>query len=295
MLSILIPIYNYNAYPLVQELHKQCTECEIDFEILCQDDASQSPLNQFNEKINTLPHCNFISLDHNIAHRENRNSLAEKSKFQYLLFIDGDSIILNSNYIQNYIDTIPNTDVVYGGRLHPKKCPSDSQKLRWKYGKFIEDKSTVNRNKTPYQSLLFNNTLIKKKCFNKVKFDKSIITYGHDDTQLSFQLSLLQVKVDHIQNPVEHGDIDSNLVYLKKTKEALGNLVLLYENRQIDSEFVKLIWFLNCLTKLKLTHFIAKGYLLFEKWLTKNLNGKNPNLFVFNVFRIGFLCTIKPR
>ena len=40
MLSILIPIYNYNVYPLVEELHKQCIECKIDFEIICIDDAS---------------------------------------------------------------------------------------------------------------------------------------------------------------------------------------------------------------------------------------------------------------
>jgi glycosyltransferase involved in cell wall biosynthesis len=40
MLSILIPIYNYNAYPLVKELHSQCLEATIDFEIFCIDDAS---------------------------------------------------------------------------------------------------------------------------------------------------------------------------------------------------------------------------------------------------------------
>ncbi|WP_369752382.1 glycosyltransferase [Flavobacterium sp. WC2409] len=293
MLSILIPIYNYNAYPLVQELQKQCMKCEIDFEILCQDDASQSPLNQFNENINLLPNCNFMSLDKNIAHRENRNSLAKKSKFDNLLFIDGDSIILNTNYIHNYVENIHDSDVIYGGRLHPEKCPSNLQKLRWKYGKFIEDQPTLNRKKTPYKSLLFNNTLIKKKCFNKVKFDKSIIKYGHDDTQLSFQLALLQAKVNHIENPVEHGDIDTNLVYLKKTKEALENLMLLYENRQIDGKFVKLIFLFEWLSNLKLTYLISQCYLFFEKRLIKNLKGNNPNLVVFTLFRIGYFCTIK--
>ena len=71
MLSILIPIYNYNAYPLVMELHKQCLECEIDFEILCQDDASKSLLNSENENINSLSNCNFNELKVNIAHRQN--------------------------------------------------------------------------------------------------------------------------------------------------------------------------------------------------------------------------------
>ena len=56
MLSILIPTYNYNVVPLVLELHKQCLECEIDFEILCQDDASKLFFEE-NKKINGLKLC----------------------------------------------------------------------------------------------------------------------------------------------------------------------------------------------------------------------------------------------
>jgi hypothetical protein len=40
MLSILIPIYNFNAVPLVKELQKQCMECDLEFEIICDDDCS---------------------------------------------------------------------------------------------------------------------------------------------------------------------------------------------------------------------------------------------------------------
>ena len=46
MLSILVPIYNYNTNPLVLELHKQCLECNIEFEILCQDDCSNEFLTE---------------------------------------------------------------------------------------------------------------------------------------------------------------------------------------------------------------------------------------------------------
>lgn len=290
MLSILIPVYNYNVYPLVLELQKQCIDCGIAFEILCQDDASQSSLNAFNENVNALSNCSFVSLKKNLAHRENRNSLAEQAKFDYLLFIDGDSIIIHDNFIKKNIDNLHDFDVVYGGRLHPEKCPSDNQKLRWKYGRFIEDKSAENRKKKPYQSLLFNNTLIKKDCFNKVKFDKYRKKYGHDDTQLSYQLSLLKSKINHIENPVEHGDIDTNLIYLKKTKEALENLISLYEEAKIDIEFVRLIQLYYFLKKTKLSLPISKLFPLFENMLLKNLKGKNPNLFIFNVFRVGFIC-----
>lgn len=292
MLSILIPIYNYNVYPLVLELQKQCLEVGIAFEILCQDDASNSLLNIENEKINSLSNCNFVALKANLAHRENRNSLAQKAKFDTLLFIDGDSNMIRDNFIANYIANLEGFDIVYGGRLHPEICPSEKQKLRWKYGKFIEDKTVENRRKTPFQSLLFNNTLINKECFNKVKFDSHLLKYGHDDTQLSYALSLLHAKVNHIENPIEHGDIDTNTVYLKKTKSSIENLLFLFEEKKIDANFSKLISLLLLLNRLKLTYFISKFYLLFEKILFKQLEGKNPNLLVFNIFRIGYLCKI---
>ncbi|TDE02276.1 glycosyltransferase [Flavobacterium sandaracinum] len=292
MLSILVPIYNYNVYPLVVALHKQCTDCGIAFEILCQDDASNSNLNSFNEEVNTLSNCSFISLKKNLAHRENRNSLAAQAQFDYLLFIDGDSIIIDDHYIKKYIDNLLDFDVVYGGRLHPEKCPSNNQKLRWKYGKFVEDKASENRKKKPYLSLLFNNTVIKKACFNKVKFDTNRKKYGHDDTQLSYALSLLQCKVNHIENPVEHGDIDTNLVYLNKTKESLENLIALYEEEKIDVAFVKLIQLYHFLKSTKITFIISKIHSVFQHLLMKNLTGNHPNLFLFNWYRVGYLCAI---
>ena len=292
MLSVLIPIYNYNAYPLVLELHKQCLECAIDFEILCQDDASHSELNIENYKINSLTNCNFTELKVNIAHRQNRNFLANKAQYENLLFIDGDSIVIRSNYISSYISWVTNFDIVYGGRIHPQKCPSNNQKLRWKYGKFIEDKKVEKRNSAPFQSLLFNNTVIKKAWFDKVKFDSQLIKYGHDDTQLSCQLSKFNLKLKHIDNPVEHGDIDSNEDYLIKSKSSIENLIVLFEEKKINADFSRLMSLLLVFNKLHLTYLISVIYKNIEGYLINNLKGENPNLLLYNVFRIGCLCKI---
>jgi len=64
--------------------------------------------------------------------------------------------------------------------------------------------------------LMLNNTLIKKVCFNLIKFDTNIIKYGHDDTLFAYQVSKLQLHIEHINNPVQHGDIDSNDIFIKK-------------------------------------------------------------------------------
>jgi glycosyltransferase involved in cell wall biosynthesis len=293
MLSILITVYNYNLYPLVQELHKQCLECNIEFEILTQDDASGSILNNENQKINSLSNCYFGILEKNVGYRENRNLMAAKAKFDYLLFIDGDCNILNNNYIKKFIDNIKDFDAVYGGRLHNEKCPSDNQKLRWKYGRFVEDKSAENRKKTPYQSLLFNNTIIKKEWFEKIKFDNSFRNYGHDDTQFSYKLMLLNAKINHIENPTEHNDIDFNEVYLTKMQGSLNNLYLLYKEKKIANNYGKLVSLIHFLKITKLSFLVSIIYKIFKELIFKNLKGKNPNLKIYNAFRIGHLCSIK--
>ena len=41
MMSILIPTYNYNAFPLVKAIYEQAQNIDIPFEIICRDDGSQ--------------------------------------------------------------------------------------------------------------------------------------------------------------------------------------------------------------------------------------------------------------
>ena len=54
MISILIPCYDFNAYPLVSNLEKQALMLKINFEIICIDDASFSSKNEIVLDIETL-------------------------------------------------------------------------------------------------------------------------------------------------------------------------------------------------------------------------------------------------
>ncbi|WP_445721875.1 glycosyltransferase family 2 protein [Flavobacterium sp.] len=293
MLSILITIYNYNLFPLVQELHKQCIECNIDFEILTQDDASNSVYNIENLKIDSLSNCRFFILDKNVGYRENKNILVQKSKYNYLLILDGDCKITNPKFIKNYLDYCNEYDAIYGGRIHPEKSPSKQQLLRWKYGKFMEDQDYKKRLNTPYRSFLFNNTFIKKEIFNTIKFDNSFKKYGHDDTLFSFELKKNFAKIHHIQNPVIHDDIDTNVVFYNKMKGSLENLHYLYINKMITMDHSKMITLIEKLRKNQLTKPIAMIYSIFNSLIERNLTSSNPKLFVFNIFRLGYFCTLK--
>ena len=292
MLSILITIYNYNLYPLVQELHKQCLSCNIEFEILTQDDASNSIYNTENEKINSLSNCSFFVLEKNVGYRENKNILAQKSKFDLLLILDGDCKIENPNFIKDYLENIEGFDGVYGGRVHPEKPFSPEQTLRWKYGKFMEDQSVSSRMQNTYRSFLFNNTLIRKEVFNQIKFDSSFKKYGHDDTLFSYELKKLNAKLKHIENPVIHDDIDTNIVFYNKMKGSLENLYFLYSNKLIESYHSKMITLFEKLKTFYLVKPISLIYLILNPIIEKNLTGNNPKLFCFNVFRLGYFCKL---
>lgn len=295
MLSILIPVYNYNVFPLAQQLETQALQANIVFEIICIDDGSLSETNQQNEQINNLKAATFIANSNNIGLSNNRNLLASKAQYDNLLFIDGDSLLPQDNFIKNYVDALKhNTDVIYGGRIHPKGV-GPNRKLRWKYGIFKEDQSVEQRNKNPYKCVLFNNTLIKKEVFQQIGFEKNITEYGHEDTIFAYKLQLKKAKILHINNPVLHNDVDLNEVYLEKTKKGLNNLNYIYNKKLVDPQFITFLVYFEKLKQFKMHIPLAFAYKLWSWFFTKNLRSAHPNLFIFDLFRLSYFCHINTK
>ncbi|MEM9849137.1 MAG: glycosyltransferase, partial [Bacteroidota bacterium] len=139
MLSILLPIYNFNCLPLVTDLLQQCEAAQIIFEIIALEDASTQYLAQ-NSRIKKLSkHITYERLSQNIGRSSIRNLLAEKAKYEYLLFLDCDSAVVNNQYIQNYIKALNSNQLLYGGRVYRAQAPENKQLiLHWKFGKYRE-------------------------------------------------------------------------------------------------------------------------------------------------------------
>lgn len=295
MISICIPTHNYIVVDLVKSLVDQGLKLDIDFEVIVSDDGSSNDITIKNSVISSIENCYYYKHDSNLGLSENRNTLAEKASYKYLLFLDGDSKIISPNFIKSYLKHLSeNSEVIYGGRVHPKSVDS-SRTLRWKYGIMIEDKTKEQREKTPFKSTLFNNTLISKDLVLKIKFDKSISTYGHEDTLFAFQLAQHKSNVQHIDNPVEHGDIDTNTVYIQKTQKALKNLYVLYDKGAIDPEFVKFLRAYHKLQKLQITGLISFMFRIFKPRLDANLMSSNPSLTIFNMYRLGYFCQLSSK
>ena len=136
MISVLIPTYNYNIVQLATALEQQCADAGIAYEIICLDDASHNKtLHAENETINRLPNSSYNILPKNIGRSAIRNLLAEKAQYNWLLFLDADTLPVDENLIKNYLPHLnDDVKVVYGGIRYQEEKPDRSQLLRWIYG-----------------------------------------------------------------------------------------------------------------------------------------------------------------
>lgn len=291
MLSILIPAYNYDVFPLVLELEKQCLECNIDFEILCQDDASYQFLNE-NQKINSLKNCRFKALEKNIGRSANRNLLVNDTKFENLLFLDADTIPIHNHFINNYIAQIyKNEKVVFGGIEYQKEKPTNEQLLRWVYGKKRESLPVEKRNIYPNETALTSNLLIKKEVFISNPFDESIIKYGYEDLVFLSNLKKKGILVKHIDNPTYHLGLETSQQFLDKTKIALENLILISKTTPLDDSESKILKTFIILKTLHLTSFVSYLFKKGERKLEYNLVSQKPSLLLFDLYKLGYFCT----
>ena len=292
MLSILIPVYNYNVVPLVLELHKQCLECEIDFEILCQDDASKLFFEE-NKKINGLKYCRFSKNNSNLGRGKNINLLAEKAQFEWLLIMDCDTFPKENHFIQKYITQVnKNEKIVYGGIVYKKEKPAQDKLLRWYYGNARESLSIEKRNTNPNGNALTSNILIKKNIFILNKFDKSITKYGYEDLVFLSDLKKKGIVVKHIDNPTYHLGLETSKQFLKKTKTALENLKKLTATTSLNSSESKILKTYVLLEKMHLTDLISFLFKKNEPNMVGNLLSKKPSLLLFDLYKLGYFCSI---
>jgi cellulose synthase/poly-beta-1,6-N-acetylglucosamine synthase-like glycosyltransferase len=294
MLSILIPVYNIDCSPLVCELDKQFEKSIIDYEILCFDDASTIQFNK-NDKLNNLKNTSFVKLKENIGRSRIRNLLAKKAEYQWLLFLDADTLPTNDQFIEKYLAILSSNHletVFNGGLSYREKDRTNKNQLRYKYGKSRESISSKKRNLTPYNSLLMSNTLIKKSIFNNVKFNESITKYGHEDSLFSFDLKEKKIKVKHIDNPVFHTGIEENIVFVNKSKIAIENLWYLYQKGLFKPEMNKLLKWQILFKKVLLQPLLVLFFIFFKKVIEKSLLNKNPSLLLFDLYRLCYLSFI---
>jgi glycosyltransferase involved in cell wall biosynthesis len=278
MLSICIPVYNSDVTELVNSLLNQIKELDSVVEICLIDDASTNPkcdvfsFNFFN--------VSCIKNSENVGRAKVRNQFLELANQSYLLFIDGDSRIIRSDFLKTYCDILKcsKVAVLCGASVYQKDKPDRSHYLRWKYSTARESKSLKERQINPNLGFKTNNFIIHREIFNRIKFNESIVGYGHEDSLFGFELKKSNICIEHVENPVLNHHLDENATYLKKTEEGVRNLKHVLQIVNFDMQFIKLnklsriyilleksrlrgliYGFISIINPLN-TYFLTKGY-----------------------------------
>lgn len=297
MLSINIPVYNIEVVDLVLQLLNQAEKLNVSYEIRVYDDGSESGFKQKNRVLSTYKNIFYNELKTNYGRAQIRNLMGADSNFKYLLFIDADSEIVSSDYLNKFLTNISENTVLCGGTCYHKKAPAHDKLLRWVYGNAREAISATERNSKKGFVITSNNFLIGKKLFEAVRFRDNLKNYGHEDTLLGYDLWVNNVKILHIDNPVLHTGLESSAVFIEKSKVALESLHFITTNILPGNvEFKKQVYFLNRYSKISLYLFPAilrLLYRLLHKRIEKNLLGKNPRLFWFDFYKLTYYSTIK--
>ncbi len=290
MISICIPIYNFNVGELVKKLSAQSKDLDIPAEIILIDDGSKDKYQRINETI--CAEQKYIKLEKNIGRAAIRNLFLKYAQFEYLLFLDCDSIISSDDFLKKYMDALKKypAQLICGGRECQKLRPDKSKLLRWKYGVNVESKTFEERGKHPNKSFMSNNFLVSRAVFKTIQFNEKLVEYGHEDTLFGFELKKRNIRILHIDNPILNGDLDHNETYIKHTEEAISNLIHILKITEYDKELIQDVSLLNMYYKLYKVRNLTKVLFILLKPIIKYLLSHGYiNLYVFDFYKLGTL------
>ena len=283
MLSILLPVYNCHCEALVTELQRQCVECGTEFEIIVADDGSSvTSYIEHNLRIERLEGVRYITRKQNVGRSAIRNFLISQAQGEWLLFIDGDLTLDNSHFIRRYLQAKSNV-VVGGIRIggDPNRWKNN---LRYHYEKAYEQKNTPqDRQCHATKHFRTTNFLAHKDIMMEHSFDENFVQYGYEDVLFGKSLAMDHIAITHIDNPITLDFFESNSEFLDKTEQSLRTL---YTFRNQLKGYSQLLETAEKIKKLHLQKLVNAAYYLVGQRIKKHLQGNNPSIFLFNVYKL---------
>ena len=273
----------------MSRLHHQASNALVPVEIICMDDCSDPKYKKLNAELDSFTDLKFIRLNKNIGRSAIRNRLAEIASFEYLLFMDCDSMPETDVFIFDYAAFLAPDKVLYGGRTYSAEKPFKKELFfHWFYGSNREVKTAEQRSVNPYSSFMTNNFVIPKKIMLEIGFDESLKQYGHEDTVFGLELKKRGVPIHHLNNPLRHTGLETASVFLRKSEQAIENLLMLMQKHELQAE-IKLLRYFVKTQKWGLHPFIYLWFYFFRSFLKARLLGANPNLRTFDLYKLGYM------
>lgn len=295
-LSVLIPVYNRDCTQLVRALLRQAIGIEVlRFELLVADDGStQEELKAKNRVMNQWQGCRVIERSENAGRAIIRNFLAQEAKGEYLLFLDSNVSLLHDDFLLRYVQQAGEADVVVGGyELTPAAGCEVNGNLRYRYELSCSAANRAEeRAKRPYMAFVSKNFMIRRSVMLQCPFDERIRRYGYEDVLLGKRLQQVGAQVKYVDNPVGFSTFESNAAFLRKTEDALLNLVTLKDEM---NGFTHIQTVAERLMRQHLDGPLLVLFSLLHPFMRHCLLGRNPSVPCFNVYRLCYYLQLRKK
>lgn len=235
LLSICIPVFNFNAVELVAALTNQARPYSHNLEIVVADDASDDRRNveRMQETVNMAETpTRLFMFSQNQGRSRIRQFLTEQAAGTYVLFLDCDMQPDDSHFVARYFELAARgqNDVVVGGCSYnrlgavPRSC-----RLYYLYSARTQCAPVAIRARHPLRYAFTNNIMIRRELLSRLPFDAGYIGWGYEDTDLAFRLARTGGNILHIENTATHcGLIDDNAL-VEKYRQSVPNFLRLIQ------------------------------------------------------------------
>jgi len=291
LLSILIPTYNYDCTQLVEALISQSGS---DVEVVVGNDGSSLPeVCDALSRLSGYERVRVVNQTVNRGRSSIRNLLAREAYGDYLLFLDADGIPVRKDFVDNYLKLLPTNDIVCGSVVLSPLSYSKDCSLRYVYERLYERKMTHDRrNLRPYMNFRTFNFLIPRSVMLSCPFDENIVLPGYEDVLLGKLLREKGYKVVHIVNDLANFGIENNEDYLKKVEQQLVTLHSL--SNELEG-FSSLLATYSRLKAFRMTWLMALLFNHTKKFMRRNLFSPHPSVMLFQIYKLGFFCTLQKK
>ncbi len=296
MISICIPIYDFEVVSLVRNLLQQADAAGIEVEVvLFDDDSPNEEIVRLNQELRGLDgRVRYLPLVENLGRSRIRNRMADYAQGEWLLFMDCDMRPSDDLYLSRYHQNISDSvDLLYGGVFLESKPKDPDFRLQW----LVETDRMRDlerlRQRGIYEAVSTGNFMVRRSLYERVRFDETLNGYGREDQLFSLNLRDVKARILKINNPTVHQGKELNQEYLRKIEESLVNLVCVWNANQSHQITLRRssnrIAMARMFDRVGLSLIVLSLYGLFSGPMRRAAARGRCPMFILNLYQMGFL------
>jgi len=296
LVSIVIPVYNQKSSFLIQCIESAINQTYNNLEILISNNHSTNGCDKVIDEYSLKDsRIKVIKPSIHVNMTDHFNYAGNKAKGKYISFLSSDDFLEPDciNKLMEILIQNPKVAMGYCNNNMLDDSTNVSTPIRnnsFKTGiyspKILSDRFY---NYTEYWII---GGIFKREIFIENNFSEQTKYYGMD-IFFAYKLMSNKISVLHIENRIYHLGLDQNAFFFDKCLLSVKSRQETLLDKPGIEKINSLINYYKKIDKLKMKSIISLFFKLVKPILKRLILSKNPSLFCLDIYRLGYMCTLK--